>query len=240
MHVTDIRRVVILTGAGISAESGIATFRDKDGLWAKHDISEVATPEAYARNPAKVQGFYNQRRRDVTGAKPNAAHLALARLEQELPKRHPNASVLVVTQNVDPLHEQAGSKNLIHMHGELLSAWCRACDGKHAWEQDLSAETVCPSCAKVGRMRPDIVWFGEMPYQMERIEAALAAADLFISIGTSGNVYPAAGFVAGARVSGAATVELNLEPSEGSRLFDIRHHGPATEIVPAFVDALLA
>jgi NAD-dependent deacetylase len=240
MQLTDIRRIVILTGAGISAESGIATFRDKDGLWAKHDISEVATPEAYARNPAKVQGFYNHRRRDVTDAKPNAAHFALARLEQELPQRRVDADVLVVTQNVDPLHERAGTRNLIHMHGELLSAWCRGCDGKHAWDQDLSAETVCPKCARVGRMRPDIVWFGEMPYQMERIEDALAAADLFISIGTSGNVYPAAGFVAGARASGAATVELNLEPSEGSRLFDIRRHGPATQIVPAFVDSLLA
>jgi NAD-dependent deacetylase len=240
MNLLSIRRIVILTGAGISAESGIATFRDKDGLWAKHDISEVATPEAYARNPAKVQGFYNQRRRDVTDAKPNAAHLALARLEQDLRKRHANADVLVVTQNVDPLHERAGTKNLIHMHGELLSAWCRACDGKHAWDQDLGPDTVCPGCAKAGRLRPDIVWFGEMPYQMERIAEALAAADLFISIGTSGNVYPAAGFVAGARAAGAATVELNLEPSEGSRLFAIRRHGPATGIVPAFVDALLA
>jgi NAD-dependent deacetylase len=240
MQFTDIRRIVILTGAGISAESGIATFRDRDGLWAKHDISEVATPEAYARNPAKVQGFYNQRRRDVTGARPNAAHDALARLEQEFPKRHADADVLLVTQNVDPLHERAGSKNLIHMHGELLSAWCRACDGKHAWDQDLGADTVCPGCAKAGYLRPDIVWFGEMPYQMARIEEALAAADLFISIGTSGNVYPAAGFVAGARAAGAATVELNLEPSEGSRLFHITQHGPASQVVPAFVDALLA
>ncbi len=182
MNLASIRRIVILTGAGISAESGIATFRDKDGLWAKHDISEVATPEAFARNPAKVQSFYNQRRRDVTGAKPNAAHLALARLEQDLPKRHAHADVLVVTQNVDPLHEQAGTKNLIHMHGELLSAWCRACNGKHAWEQDLGPDTVCPGCAEAGRLRPDIVWFGEMPYQMARIEEALAAADLFISI----------------------------------------------------------
>jgi NAD-dependent deacetylase len=240
MKLTNIRRIVILTGAGISAESGIATFRDKDGLWAKNDISEVATPEAYARNPAKVQGFYNQRRRDVTGAKPNAAHFALARLEQDLPKRHAGADVLIVTQNVDPLHERAGTQNLIHMHGELLSSWCRACDGKHAWDQDLGSDTVCPGCAKAGHMRPDIVWFGEMPYQMERIEEALAAADLFISIGTSGNVYPAAGFVAGARASGAATVELNLEPSEGSRLFDIRSHGAATQIVPAFVESLLS
>ncbi len=240
MKLSDIRRIVILTGAGISAESGIATFRDKDGLWAKHDVSEVATPEAYTRNPAKVQGFYNQRRRDVTGAKPNAAHAALARLEQELPKLRAGANVLVVTQNVDPLHERAGTRNLIHMHGELLSAWCKACGAKHAWEHDLSADTVCPACTKAGRMRPDIVWFGEMPYHMERIEDALFEAEMFISIGTSGNVYPAAGFVAGARAAGAVTVELNLEPSEGSSQFHIARHGPASQVVPGFVEALLA
>ena len=240
MQLTEIRRIVILTGAGISAESGIATFRDKDGLWAKHDVSEVATPDAYARNPAKVHGFYNQRRRDVGDAQPNAAHLALARLEQELPQRHTDARVLVVTQNVDPLHERAGTKNLIHMHGELLSAWCQACEGKHAWTQDLSTDTACPACRKAGRMRPDIVWFGELPYHMERIEDALFEAEMFISIGTSGNVYPAAGFVAGARANGAATVELNLEPGEGSTQFHIRRYGPASEIVPAFVAALLA
>ncbi len=240
MHLTDIRRIVILTGAGISAESGIATFRDRDGLWAKHDISEVATPEAFARNPAKVQAFYNQRRHDVADARPNAAHFALARLERELPLRHRDARVLVVTQNVDPLHERAGTKNLIHMHGELLSAWCTACGGKHAWTQDISADTACPQCRKGGHMRPDIVWFGEMPYHMDRIEDALFEAEMFISIGTSGNVYPAAGFVAGARANGAATVELNLEPSEGSGQFHICRNGPATEIVPAFVEALLA
>ena len=240
MKLSDIRRIVILTGAGISAESGIATFRDKDGLWAKHDVSEVATPEAYARNPAKVQGFYNQRRRDVAGAKPNAAHLALARLEHELPTLRASADVLVVTQNVDPLHERAGTKRLIHMHGELLSAWCQGCDRKHPWDQDLSSDTACPACRKAGRVRPDIVWFGEMPYHMERIEDALFEAEMFISIGTSGNVYPAAGFVAGARAAGAVTVELNLEPSEGSSQFHIARHGPATQVVPAFVEALLA
>jgi NAD-dependent deacetylase len=240
MQLSDIRRIVVLTGAGISAESGIATFRDKGGLWAKHDVSEVATPEAYARNPAKVQGFYNQRRRDVADAKPNAAHFALARLELELPKLRKDADVLIVTQNVDPLHERAGSKNLIHMHGELLSAWCLACDGKHAWDQDLSSTSICPACNKPGGVRPDIVWFGEMPYHMERIEDALFEAEMFISIGTSGNVYPAAGFVAGARAAGAVTVELNLEPSEGSSQFHIARHGPATQVVPAFVEALLA
>ena len=233
-------RIVILTGAGISAESGIATFRDKDGLWAKHDISEVATPEAYARNPAKVQGFYNQRRRDVVNAKPNAAHVALARLEHELPQRAPAAEVLVVTQNVDPLHERAGTKNLIHMHGELLSAWCTACGRKHRWEQDLSVGAECPECTRTGRLRPDIVWFGEMPYHMDAIGAALDKADLFVSVGTSGNVYPAAGFAAEARAAGAHTVELNLEPSEGASLFHERYHGPASVIVPAFVERVLA
>ena len=231
-----IRRIVILTGAGISAESGIATFRDADGLWAKHDISEVATPEAFARNPGKVQGFYNQRRRDVLAVQPNPAHLALARLEQDLPKRRPGAEVLIVTQNVDPLHERAGSRNLIHMHGELLSAWCTACDRKHAWDADISSASLCPACARGGHVRPDIVWFGEMPYQMDAIDAALTEADLFISIGTSGNVYPAAGFVAGARRAGAHTVELNLEPSEGASAFHERRHGPASVVVPQFVD----
>ena len=232
-------RIVILTGAGISAESGIATFRDADGLWAKHDINEVATPEAYARNPAKVLGFYNQRRRDVLPAKPNAAHLALAQLERELLVIRPGAEVLVVTQNVDPLHERAGTRHLIHMHGELLSAWCTACDGKHTWDADMSHSTQCPGCSTVGRVRPDIVWFGEMPYRMDDIENALSDADLFVSIGTSGNVYPAAGFVQGARHAGAHTVELNLEPSEGASYFHERRHGPASVIVPAFVDELL-
>ena len=232
-------RIVILTGAGISAESGIATFRDADGLWAKHDVNEVATPEAYARNPAKVLGFYNQRRRDVLPAKPNAAHLALAQLERELLVIRPGAEVLVVTQNVDPLHERAGTRHLIHMHGELLSAWCKACDGKHTWDADMSHSTRCPGCSTVGRVRPDIVWFGEMPYRMDDIENALSEADLFVSIGTSGNVYPAAGFVQGARHAGAHTVELNLEPSEGASYFHERRHGPASVIVPAFVDELL-
>lgn len=232
------RRIVVLTGAGISAESGIATFRDKEGLWAKHDINEVATPEGYARNPAKVHAFYNQRRMDVRGVEPNTAHMALAGLEQQLDRR--GAEVLVVTQNVDPLHERAGTQRLIHMHGELLRVWCVACDARLTWDQELSTSTVCPACRASRRMRPDIVWFGEMPYHMERIEAALAAADLFVSIGTSGNVYPASGFVAEARRAGARTVELNLEPSEGASLFHERRHGPASRIVPQFVEELLA
>jgi NAD-dependent deacetylase len=239
MPATPYRRIVILTGAGISAESGIATFRDKDGLWAKHDISEVATPEAYARNPAKVLDFYNMRRRGVIDVAPNAAHRALARLERDWPHTVLGGDVLVVTQNIDPLHERAGTQNLVHMHGELLKAWCRACDGKHDWHDDLSLQTACPACAAAGRMRPDIVWFGEMPYAMARIEDALSKADLFVSIGTSGNVYPAAGFVRGARMAGAFTVEINLEPSEGTNLFHEHLHGPASALVPAFVEALL-
>lgn len=233
------QRIVVLTGAGISAESGISTFRDADGLWAKHDISEVATPEAYARNPAKVLGFYNQRRRDVLSAQPNPAHFALAHLERMWPGREKDGSVIVVTQNVDPLHERGGSRNLLHMHGELLSAWCKACDRKHIWNDEITLETVCPSCSRAGKVRPDIVWFGEMPYHMDAIEEALSLADLFISVGTSGNVYPAAGFVQMARLAGAHTIELNLEPSEGASLFHERRHGRAGTIVPAYVEELL-
>jgi len=228
-------RIVILTGAGLSAESGLATFRDQGGVWAKYDYREVATPEGFARNPSLVHEFYNMRRRDLANVKPNAAHIALARLERE----H-RGNVLVVTQNVDNLHEAAGSKNLIHMHGELLKVYCTHCRKGRSWTDDLSSELACPNCAKSGGMRPDIVWFGEMPYRMEEIADALARADLFISIGTSGNVYPAAGFVAEASANGAHTVELNLEPSEGASFFTEAIHGPATRIVPAFVDKLLA
>ena len=227
--------IVILTGAGISAESGVATFRDKDGVWAKYDYREVATPEGYANNPKRVLDFYNMRRASLAGVKPNAAHDALARLERE----H-KGEVLLVTQNVDNLHEAGGSKNLIHMHGELMRAWCPACDTRHDWLVDITTATTCPSCSKPGRLRPDIVWFGEMPYRMEEIYAALANADLFLSIGTSGNVYPAAGFVREARQVSAHTVELNLEPSEGASLFHETIHGPATQIVPAFVNRILA
>lgn len=227
-------RIVILTGAGISKESGLDTFRDKDGLWSRVNIEDVATPEAFERNPRLVHEFYNARRRGMAGVKPNAAHLALARLEARYP-----GDVLLVTQNIDNLHEAAGSRRLIHMHGEIMKAWCRGCDVRHAWEIDLSLETACPACGAAKGMRPDVVWFGEMPYEMERIQEALQRAELFISIGTSGNVYPAAGFVAGARRAGARTVELNLEPSEGASLFHQAMHGPATEVVPRFVDRLL-
>ncbi len=231
---TNFQHIVVLTGAGLSAESGLSTFRDKDGIWSKHDYREVATPEGFERNPLKVLDFYNQRRRALKDVKPNAAHLALARLERE----H-KGELVIVTQNIDPLHEAAGSKNLIHMHGELLKALCARCGARCAWEQDIGIDTPCPACGKTGGMRPDVVWFGEVPYHMQEITEALLLADLFISIGTSGNVYPAAGFVAEARAHGAHTVELNLEPSEGASLFDEKIHGRATEIVPAYVEKLL-
>lgn len=231
---TEYERIVILTGAGLSAESGLATFRDKGGIWAHYDYREVATPQGFMRNPALVHEFYNMRRRDLLKVAPNAAHMALARLERE----H-TGEVLIVTQNIDNLHEAAGSRNLIHMHGELLRSMCAECGARHDCRDDLSVETECTSCGLPGGMRPDVVWFGEMPYQMERIGKALARADLFISIGTSGNVYPAAGFVADARAAGAHTLELNLEPSEGASMFAEAMHGPATAIVPDYVERLL-
>ncbi|NOU08100.1 MAG: NAD-dependent deacylase [Hyphomicrobiaceae bacterium] len=233
-------RIVILTGAGISAESGLATFRDKGGVWAQYDYQEVATPEGFERNPEKVHAFYNMRRRNAQTVQPNAAHRALALLERELPLiAGVGAEVLVVTQNVDNLHETAGSRHLVHMHGELMKAWCTYCDTRMPWIGDMSSATVCPTCSASGGVRPDIVWFGEMPYHLEMIASKIDAADLFISIGTSGNVYPAAGFVSDARRAGAHTVELNLEPSEGACLFAEVHHGPASEIVPTYVDRVL-
>ena len=226
-------RIIVLTGAGLSAESGIATFRDKGGIWSRYDVGDVATPQGYARNPLLVHEFYNMRRRDHARVAPNAAHFALARLERE----HPG--VLIVTQNVDALQEAAGATKLIHMHGELLSALCARCAARHSWTEDLTIETVCPACWRDGGMRPDVVWFGEMPYRMDEIGEALERCDLFISIGTSGNVYPASGFVAEARANGARTVELNLEPSAGASLAHEAIHGPATEVVPAYVERLL-
>jgi NAD-dependent deacetylase len=236
------QRIVILTGAGISAESGISTFRDKDGIWAKVDYREVATPEGFRRNPQKVLEFYNSRRMLSGGAKPNAAHFALAKLEQEHAVKN-GGRVVLVTQNVDALHEAAGSKNLIHMHGQHRQTLCNHCQARHPWgpeQPDLAVDLACAKCGKAGGLRPDVVWFGEMPYRMEEIYAELAEAKLFISIGTSGNVYPAAGFVAEARSHGAHTVELNLEPSEGASLFHESHHGPATKIVPMYVERVLA
>jgi len=227
--------IVILTGAGISRESGLATFRDADGLWAKVRIEDVATPEAFARDPARVQGFYDARRAQIRdpAIQPNAAHRALAELDATWP-----GEFLLVTQNVDDLHDRAGSRRLLHMHGELAKARCLACGTVQAAPATLAEGPACTACGKA-RLRPHIVWFGEMPFEMERIYDALGRCGLFVSIGTSGNVYPAAGFVAEVR-NRARTVELNLEPSEGARLFDEARHGPATRLVPDFVAALRA
>lgn len=230
----EIRNIVILTGAGISAESGVATFRGPDGLWEGHRVEDVATPEAFAREPALVQAFYDARRAKLTSVEPNAAHRALARLDAEWP-----GDLLIVTQNVDDLHERAGAERVLHMHGELRSAWCLACDGRSRWEAPLGDGPACPACGAEGRMRPDIVWFGEMPYEMERIEAALMEADLFVSIGTSGAVYPAAGYVQTARYRGAQTLEMNLEPSQGSFFFHESRIGRAGALVPEWVEEML-
>jgi NAD-dependent deacetylase len=232
------RRIVILTGAGISKESGLDTFRDPEGLWSRVRIEDVATPEAFARDPDRVHAFYNHRREGLLSAAvaPNAAHLALARLEAEWP-----GEVLLVTQNIDDLHERAGARNLIHMHGELLKARCLVCGGVSPWREPMTRDSLCPACGAEGILRVNVVWFGEMPFEMDRIYEALAACDLFVSIGTSGNVYPASGFVAEARENGRAhTVEVNLEPSEGFSLFAERRYGPATVEVPAFVDEILS
>jgi len=229
-----VRNIVILTGAGVSAESGIATFRGPEGLWEGHRVEDVATPEAFRRNPALVHGFYDARRARLGSVKPNAAHAALARLEAEW-----RGEFLLVTQNVDDLHERAGSRRLIHMHGELTSGWCLACDDRFRWTGHMGEGASCPSCGESGLVRPDIVWFGEMPYAMERIDDALARCDLFVSIGTSGAVYPAAGFVQTARYHGASTLELNLEPSLGSYMFDQSRTGKAGDIVPSWVDEVL-
>lgn len=228
------RNIVILTGAGISAESGLETFRASDGLWAQHRVEDVATPEAFARDPDLVLRFYDQRRQNTQLAVPNAAHQALARLDADW-----DGDLLIITQNVDDLHERAGAKRLLHMHGALLSAWCTACDARHDWAVSLIDRPPCPSCA-APHLRPDIVWFGEMPYHMAEIDRALSQCDLFVSIGTSGAVYPAAGFVQTARHFGARTLELNLDPSQGSILFHEARMGRATNLVPAWVDEVLA
>ena len=225
--------IVILTGAGISAESGLGTFRDEGGLWAQHRIEDVATPEGFARNPQLVVDFYNARRAQAMDATPNAAHAALARLEAE----HAG-DVLLVTQNVDDLHEKAGSRHVVHMHGALNSALCGACDHRWPAPRAMRVGAACPHCGAPAA-RPDIVWFGEIPYQMERIEQALTRADIFVAIGTSGNVYPAAGFVQLAAHVGAHTVEMNLDPGENVSLFAEARAGKASETVPAWVGDML-
>jgi NAD-dependent deacetylase len=226
-------RVVVLTGAGISAESGVPTFRDADGLWEGHRVEDVATPEAYEAQPRMVHEFYDARRAALDHVEPNPAHVALSRLEQAL-----GDDFYLVTQNIDDLHERGGSSRVHHMHGELFSALCRACGGRTAWTGPMADLPPCPGCG-VTELRPDVVWFGEIPYEMDTIIGQLRQADLFVSIGTSGAVYPAAGFVQYAARHGARTLELNLQPSEGTSFFHESRQGPAGVLVPAWVDELL-
>jgi NAD-dependent deacetylase len=233
-RMADIANIVILTGAGISAESGLATFRGPDGLWEGRRVEEICTPEALALDRALVLDFYDQRRRALGSVEPNAAHKALAYLDA-----HWAGELLIVTQNVDDLHERAGAKRMLHMHGELLSALCGACGGRSVFGGDMLDGPRCAVCGQ-DELRPDIVFFGEMPYEMERIDRAIMDADVFVSIGTSGAVYPAAGFVQTARHTGADTLELNLEPSAGSVYFHGTRPGPASLLVPQWVDEILA
>lgn len=231
------RSIVVLTGAGVSAESGLDTFRGMDGLWENHRIEDVASPEGFARDPELVHGFYNLRRRRLLSGEvePNAAHRALARLEAGFA-----GDYLLVTQNIDDLHERAGSRRLIHMHGELRKARCAACDTVCAISGDLTTGDICARCRRTGTLRPHVVWFGEMPMEMDRIVARLERCDLFLAIGTSGHVYPAAGFIDIASSAGARTVELNLERSGTADAFDTCIAGPATRTVPELVEELLA
>lgn len=232
-RMSETRNIVILTGAGVSAESGIDTFRSAGGLWEQHRVEDVATPEAFERDPELVLRFYDMRRAAIQTKEPNAAHEALARLDAEW-----DGELLIVTQNVDDLHERAGANRVLHMHGTHLNAWCTACDARTPWRGSLIERPPCPECGEQA-LRPDVVWFGEMPYEMDRIYAALRRADLFVSIGTSGAVYPAAGFVRDASALGVRTLELNLERSQGSTWFDESRLGPASELVPAWVEELL-
>ncbi len=228
-----MERLVILTGAGISAESGLGTFRDKDGLWTRYDLSDVATPEGFARDPRLVLDFYNARRANARAASPNAAHLALAKLERDWP-----GELLVVTQNVDDLHERAGSRRVLHIHGGLDGALCPGCGARWPAPERMRPDDRCPDCGALPR--PDIVWFGEYPYHMEEIGAALRRADLFVAIGTSGTVYPAAGFAQEAAQAGAHCLELNAEASATASDFAELRLGPATRIVPEWVEEMLA
>jgi len=233
------RTIFVLTGAGVSAESGLGTFRDRagEGIWSRFDPMKLATPEAFERDPETVLAFYDARRRDMRKAEPNAAHFALARLEAELARR--GGELTLVTQNIDDLHERAGSRAVLHMHGELLKARCELCGRVSAWFHDLTIADRCPRCGRAGRLRPDVVWFGELPLLLEAIDGALRRADLFVAIGTSGAVYPAAGFVLEARASGVETCEINLESADNAELFDDAIYGPASETVPAWVEEIL-
>ena len=229
------RRLVILTGAGISAESGIPTFRASDGLWENHQVEDVATPEGFARDPDLVHTFYNERRAKLLSSEvaPNAAHRALGDLSE-----NPEIELTLITQNIDNLHERGGAREVIHMHGELTQGWCTACGARSPWMQDMTQSSRCPACHTSGAMRVDVVWFGEIPYHMNRIETALRQADLFAAIGTSAQVYPAAGFVQLARHMGAQCLEFNLERTAASSQFDQHHFGKASQTVPAWVASL--
>lgn len=233
-HRESIQRIVILTGAGVSAESGLATFRDSGGLWEKHDPMTIATPEAFRRDPALVYRFYNARRNQLRDVSPNAAHRALARLQQDFA-----GEVFLVTQNVDDLHERGGSEQVCHMHGQLNRMLCQGCGESLPVTEDYDGASICPQCGVGGTLRPDIVWFGEIPYHMDTIAARLRDCDLFIAIGTSGVVYPAAGFVQEALYSGAFTIEVNRELSEVTTHFHQQRRGAATTEVAALVQELL-
>ncbi|BCK74846.1 NAD-dependent deacetylase [Acetobacter aceti NRIC 0242] len=232
-----MERIVILTGAGISRESGLATFRDEAGVWSRVRLEDVCTPEGFARNPDQVDAFYNHRRQELQHVAPNAAHRALAELEQAYGANEDDA-FLLITQNIDDLHERAGSHNVVHMHGELLQLRCLSCGATPTWHQDCTRATACPECGAQA-LRPDVVWFGEMPLHMEGIMDAIARCDCFVAIGTSATVYPAAGFTELA-TNHAHTVELNLAPSGKAGLFDEAAYGPATSVVPRFVKSRLA
>jgi NAD-dependent protein deacetylase/lipoamidase len=232
------KHVFVLTGAGVSAESGLGTFRDKgDGIWTRFDPMKLATPEAFARDPETVLAFYDARRRNLLKAEPNEAHFALARLERALAAE--GGRLTLVTQNIDDLHERAGSRRVLHMHGELLKARCLICDSVHRWTEDLAPSHACPDCGRAGGLRPHVVWFGEMPLCLDEIDHAMRNADLFVAIGTSGAVYPAAGFVAEARAYGVPTCEINLEAADNAYCFDEARYGPASETVPAWVEEFL-
>lgn len=226
-------KIVVLTGAGVSAESGLGTFRDASGLWSAYDLEDVATPQGFARDPGLVHRFYNARRATCLSARPNAAHEALARLQDV-----GGVKTVIVTQNIDDLHERGGARNVIHMHGELLRALCGACGARWDAPPEMSPADPCPTCGRAAT-RPDVVWFGEMPHHLDMIEHHLATCDLFVAVGTSGTVYPAAGFVAEARRAGARTLELNLEPSDVAGLFHETREGPATRLVPQWVEEVL-